>query len=118
MCWLHSNAASSPPKIQRLKIMASHTSTPEPAGGKHQNGFIPCSLWVNNGHRDELKECPLYPRKRTSIGPSAMSALCQKRTLPFGIVPASILSCGPHGRGADLQERSGGWVRSCLRAHR
>src|SRR5262249_45209508 len=28
------------PKTQRLKIMASHTSTPEPAGGKHQRGFI------------------------------------------------------------------------------
>ena len=37
-------------------------------------------LWVNNGHRALLKQCPLYPRKRTSVSTDAMSALCQKRT--------------------------------------
>src|SRR6516162_6778418 len=25
-----------------------------------------CPLWVNNGHRGYLKECPLYPRKQTA----------------------------------------------------
>jgi hypothetical protein len=29
----------------------------------------------------EVCRCPLYPQKRTSIEPVAMSALCQKRTL-------------------------------------
>ena len=24
-----------------------------------------CLLWVNNGHRGQLKECPLYPQKQT-----------------------------------------------------
>src|SRR5262249_27849422 len=36
--------------------------------------------WVNNGHRGELRECPLYPRKRISELSRVMSALCQKRT--------------------------------------
>src|SRR5215472_14650274 len=32
------------------------------------------------GHRDKLKQCPLYPQKRTLIYRVGMSALCQKRT--------------------------------------
>src|SRR5262249_2859540 len=39
-----------------------------------------CPLWVNNGHRGKLGECPVYPQKRTSLEPVGMSALCQKRT--------------------------------------
>src|SRR5262249_8658520 len=36
---------------------------------------------VNNGHRGELRECPLYPRKQTFNRTPPMSAKCQKRTL-------------------------------------
>ena len=32
----------------------------------------------------EAFQCPLYPRKRTSVEPVAMSALCQKQTAPRG----------------------------------
>ena len=37
-------------------------------------------LWVNSGRRDELRECPLYPQKRTLPQRKQMSALCHKRT--------------------------------------
>jgi hypothetical protein len=36
-----------------------------------------CPLWVNNGHRGKLEECPLYPQKRTSVSVTGMSAKCQ-----------------------------------------
>jgi len=39
-----------------------------------------CLLWVNNGNRDKLKECPLYPQKQTLIDANGISALGQKRT--------------------------------------
>src|SRR5262249_46178611 len=43
-----------------------------------------CPLWVKSRHRGYLKECPLYPQKRTlKLGPE-MSALCQKRTSTEG----------------------------------
>ena len=38
-------------------------------------GVSQCPLWVISGHRRELRECPLYPRKRTSVKCSRMS-LC------------------------------------------
>ena len=40
-----------------------------------------CPLWVNNGHRGELNECPLYPRKRTFAYSIASSADCYNRHL-------------------------------------
>src|SRR5262249_2373576 len=39
-----------------------------------------CPLWVISGQSVPLGLCPLYPRKRTSIGATTLSALCQKRT--------------------------------------
>jgi hypothetical protein len=48
------------------------------AGYPKTPGFDP--LWVKSGHRIRSAQCPLYPRKRTSIEPVAMSALCQKQT--------------------------------------
>src|SRR5689334_6780791 len=33
------------------------------------------------GGKADMLQCPLFPRKQTSIDASAMSALCQKRTL-------------------------------------
>src|SRR6516225_10505825 len=39
-----------------------------------------CPLWVNNGHRGYLKECPLYPQKRTSVERVGRSPLCHNRT--------------------------------------
>ena len=39
-------------------------------------GCPPCK----SGHSDELRQCPLYPQKRTLIEQVEMSALCQKRT--------------------------------------
>jgi len=39
-----------------------------------------CPLWVISGHRSTFEQCPLYPRKRTSVEPVGMSAKCQKRT--------------------------------------
>jgi hypothetical protein len=41
---------------------------------------VRCLLWVNNGHRGLLKQCPLYPQKQTFSDTIGMSALCQKRT--------------------------------------
>jgi hypothetical protein len=38
-----------------------------------------CPLWVNNGHRSSLKQCPLYIRKRTLVERVGMSASCKKR---------------------------------------
>ena len=36
------------------------------AGPLHVVSNLQCPLWVNNGHRDKLKQCPLYPgQKRT-----------------------------------------------------
>ena len=45
-------------------------------------GVSQCPLWVISGHRRELRECPLYPRKRTSIEAlfiRAMRAGCRQR---------------------------------------
>ena len=39
-----------------------------------------CPLWVKSGHRGQLKECPLYPQKRTLKLSRVMSAMCQKQT--------------------------------------
>ena len=41
-----------------------------------------CPLWVKSRHRKESAECPLYPRKRTSIEAlfiRAMRAGCRQR---------------------------------------
>jgi hypothetical protein len=38
--------------------------------------------WVKSGHRNGSAECPLYPQKRTLLGTSWMSALCQKWKSP------------------------------------
>ena len=42
------------------------------------DGF-PCPLWVNNGYRGELRECPLYPPKRAfrAVGE------CQRQHAPI-----------------------------------
>jgi hypothetical protein len=39
-----------------------------------------CPLWVKSRHWGTSEQCPLYPRKQTSVEPVGMSALCQKRT--------------------------------------
>jgi len=39
-----------------------------------------CPLWVKSGHSQRFIQCPLYPQKRTLLGMSTMSALCQKPT--------------------------------------
>jgi hypothetical protein len=39
-----------------------------------------CPLWVKSRHFSGSLRCPLFPRKRTLLGDSWMSALCQKRT--------------------------------------
>jgi hypothetical protein len=39
-----------------------------------------CPLWVKSRHRSASSQCPLFPQKRTLVGESWMSALCQKRT--------------------------------------
>jgi hypothetical protein len=39
-----------------------------------------CPLWVNSGHAALKLQCPLYPRKQTSVSATTMSALGQKRT--------------------------------------
>ena len=39
-----------------------------------------CPKRVNNGHQSELRECLLYPQKRTFRDAISMSALGQKRT--------------------------------------
>ena len=39
-----------------------------------------CLLRVKSRHRGNLKECPLYPQKRTLLERLGMSALCQKQT--------------------------------------
>jgi hypothetical protein len=36
--------------------------------------------WVKGRHRISVASCPLYPGKRTSLGETGMSALCQKPT--------------------------------------
>ena len=51
---------------------------------------LPCPLWVKSGHSGNSKQCPLYPRKRTSELNRAMSALYQKRTLPSGRNPDAV----------------------------
>jgi len=47
-------------------------------------------LWVNSGHRDELRQCPLHPQKRTSFGTVVTSALCHKRTFTTSVVAVAI----------------------------
>jgi len=37
-------------------------------------------FWVRSGHSAKSGQCPLYPRKRTLLSTTRMSALCQKRT--------------------------------------
>jgi hypothetical protein len=61
----------------------------------------------------EVCRCPLYPQKRTSIEPVAMSALCQKETfcvavefpvsLQFGLASISIRTAAPGGVGAKIR---------------
>jgi hypothetical protein len=56
--------------------------------------YAKCLLWVNNGHRRKLNECPLYPRKRTLMERAGMSALCQKEMNGTATKFASILQKG------------------------
>ena len=42
------------------------------------SGHFPHRL--KSGHGRMSNQCPLYPRKRTSLSATEMSALCQKRT--------------------------------------
>ena len=35
--------------------------------GKAPMSFSPCLLWVKSRRRGELRECLLYPQKRTSL---------------------------------------------------
>jgi hypothetical protein len=58
-------------------------------------------LWVNNGHRGQLKQCPLYHQKRTWACMVVMSAKCQKQTI-LRRTPAALfdhLVGGGHKRG-------------------
>jgi hypothetical protein len=41
--------------------------------------FGPCPKWVNSGHAALKLQCPLYPRKQTSVGAIWMSALANSR---------------------------------------
>jgi hypothetical protein len=54
-----------------------------------QAGSCP-TLWVNNGHRGALRECPLYPQKRTFAPMIRMSALCQKQTKSIAATATSF----------------------------
>jgi len=49
------------PPGQGSRIVAGQTGRLEVV----RLALVRCPLWVNNGHRDWLKECPLYPQKRT-----------------------------------------------------
>src|SRR5262249_41144456 len=52
------------------------------------------SAWVETGHFGVPERCPFYPQKRTFIGVSGMSALCQKRTLIDGVDRFASSLCG------------------------
>jgi hypothetical protein len=41
---------------------------------------LPCLLWVISCRGAVKVGCPLYPQKRTLLGATPMSALCQKQT--------------------------------------
>src|SRR5215831_11834366 len=60
------------PKTQRLKIMASYTSTPEPAGGKHQSGFIR----VRFGSKADIGARPEHVRFTPKSGHWNLVAQC------------------------------------------
>jgi hypothetical protein len=47
------------------------------------NSGHPCPLWVKSRHDTLKSPCPLCPQKRTSMGATGMSALCQKPTSRF-----------------------------------
>src|SRR6516162_9743537 len=57
-----------------------------------------CPLWVNNGHRGELRGCPLYPQKQTLELSGVMSALCQKQTFCAAVEDFVIRSPRRRGR--------------------
>src|SRR6516164_9559770 len=67
--------------------------------------------WVKSRHRSTSNQCPLYPRKRTSLERVGMSALCQKRTYDL---------CLPLPGGQAVRSISRSWRRQlearCLRA--
>src|SRR5215469_5941832 len=50
------------------------------------------SALVKSGHRDKLKECPLYPQRRTLELGRGMSALCQKRTSPNAAAHSALIT--------------------------
>ena len=58
-----------------------------------------CPLWVKSRHGVLDLECLLYPQKRTLIGGSRMSALCQTQTSEVLIDPEDVLradALGPY----------------------
>src|SRR6516165_12472092 len=51
------------------------------ANGKHHSDVRRrCALWVKSRDSAMSRRCPLYPQKRTLMGATGMSALCQERT--------------------------------------
>jgi len=63
----------------------------------------PCPLWVKSGHRSASSQCPLCPRKRTSIIVNGMSALCHsvRSTISFGAVVCPACLYGGEATGVD-----------------
>ena len=49
-----------------------------------------CPLWVKSRHSPMSKPCPLYPQKRTLIGITSMSGLCQKATFAVQNVMSAL----------------------------
>ena len=70
-----------------------------------------CPLWVISGHRDQLKECPLYPRKRTLLRAIGMSALCQKQTKCTATKMASVRSHHRWSTGSRRRSAIGGQIQ-------
>jgi hypothetical protein len=64
-----------------------------------------CPLWVKSGHLQCKKVCPLYPQKRTFAADFGMSALCQKRTLPYSF--DHLIGAGEQRRRHGEAERLG-----------
>src|SRR6516225_6630401 len=83
--------ASPAPRTKSGIKRLSHFWIENCAVRRTQAGPQPCPLWVKSGHRGQLKQCLLYPQKRTLLRATGMSALCHRATYASAAIDRDLL---------------------------
>src|SRR6516164_10947567 len=78
-------------------------NVPSSAGPRRDMTTSPCPLWVKSRHRGQLKECLLYPQKRTLELSRVMSALCQTAILISNRKKFALMAIG-RSKAGDMRD--------------